>query len=58
MLLDIPSNGLDSPTALEFIGMARELTTQSQCLTAMSIYQGSKAILPYFDKVVVINSGR
>ena len=36
----------------------RELTTQSQCVTAMSIYQGSEAILPYFDKVVVINSGR
>ena len=36
----------------------RELTTQSQCVTAMSIYQGSEAILPHFDKVAVINSGR
>ena len=58
MLLDNPTNGLDSSTAVEFIEMMRELTTQSQCVTAMSIYQGSEAILPYFDKVAVINSGR
>ena len=27
-------------------------------MTAMSVYQGSDAIVPYFDKVVVINAGR
>ena len=38
--------------------MMREWTLQSQCVTAMSVYQGSDAIMPFFDKVVVINSGR
>ncbi|KAL2817468.1 ABC transporter PeaB1 [Aspergillus cavernicola] len=56
--LDNPTNGLDSSTALEFIEMMREWTHQSQCVTAMSVYQGSDAIVPYFDKVVVINAGR
>ena len=36
----------------------REFTNQSGCATAMSIYQGSDAIVPLFDKVLVINSGR
>ncbi|KAK9847754.1 hypothetical protein MYU51_018257 [Penicillium brevicompactum] len=56
--LDNPTNGLDSSTALEFMEMMREWTQQSQCVTAMSVYQGSDAIVPYFDKVVVINAGR
>ncbi|KAH8434304.1 uncharacterized protein LDX57_011950 [Aspergillus melleus] len=56
--LDNPTNGLDSSTALEFMEMMHEWTQQSQCVTAMSVYQGSDAIIPYFDKVVVINAGR
>ncbi|PLB53350.1 ABC transporter [Aspergillus steynii IBT 23096] len=56
--LDNPTNGLDSSTALEFMEMMHEWTLQSQCVTAMSVYQGSDAIIPYFDKVVVINAGR
>ncbi|OJJ38758.1 hypothetical protein ASPWEDRAFT_48910 [Aspergillus wentii DTO 134E9] len=56
--LDNPTNGLDSSTALEFMEMMREWTLQSQCVTAMSVYQGSDTIVPYFDKVIVINSGR
>ena len=38
--------------------MMRAFTDQSRCATAMSIYQGSDAILPLFDKVLVLNSGR
>ena len=38
--------------------MMREFTNQSGCASAMSIYQGSDAIMPLFDKVLVINSGR
>lgn len=38
--------------------MVREWTVQSKCVTVMSVYQGSDAIIPYFNKVVVINSGR
>ncbi|KAJ5104977.1 hypothetical protein NUU61_002324 [Penicillium alfredii] len=56
--LDNPTNGLDSSTALEFMEMMREWTLQSQCVTAMSVYQGSDSIMPFFDKVVVINAGR
>ncbi len=56
--LDSPTNGLDSSTAREFFQMMREFTNQSQCATAMSIYQGSDTIVPYFDKALVINSGR
>ena len=36
----------------------REFTNQSGCAAAMSVYQGSDGILPLFDKVLVINSGR
>ncbi|THC91365.1 hypothetical protein EYZ11_009180 [Aspergillus tanneri] len=56
--LDNPTHGLDSSTALEFIELMREWTNQSHCVTAMSVYQASDAIMPYFDKVLVINSGR
>jgi len=38
--------------------MMRAFTDQSHCATAMSIYQGSDAIVGLFDKVLVINSGR
>ncbi|KAJ5972447.1 CDR ABC transporter [Penicillium vulpinum] len=56
--LDNPTHGLDSSTAVEFMEMMREWTTQSQCVAAMSVYQASDAIVSYFDKVMVINSGR
>ncbi|CAH0003728.1 unnamed protein product, partial [Clonostachys byssicola] len=55
--LDNPTNGLDSSTALEFVEMMREYTRQSGCATIMSIYQGSDAMVPMFDKVAVINQG-
>ena len=58
LCLDNPTSGLDSSTAVEFLQMMRAFTDQSRCATAMSIYQGSDAILPLFDKVLVINSGR
>lgn len=58
LCLDNPTNGLDSSTALEFIQMMREYTTQSRSATVMSVYQGSDAMVPIFDKVLVINQGR
>ncbi len=58
LCLDNPTSGLDSSTALEFLQMMREFTNQNRCASAMSIYQGSDAIVPLFDKVCVINSGR
>ncbi len=57
LCLDNPTSGLDSSTAVEFLQMMRAFTDQSRCATAMSIYQGSDAIVRLFDKVVVINSG-
>ncbi|CAG9941664.1 unnamed protein product [Clonostachys rosea f. rosea IK726] len=57
MCLDNPTNGLDSSTALEFVEMMREYTRQSGCATIMSIYQGSDAMVPMFDKIAVINQG-
>lgn len=36
----------------------REFTNQHGCSTAMSLYQGSDSMVPLFDKVLVINSGR
>ena len=56
--MDNPTSGLDSSTALELLQTVREFTYQSNCAAAMSIYQGSDAIVPLFDKVIVINSGR
>ncbi|KAI0966753.1 ABC transporter PeaB1 [Xylaria arbuscula] len=58
LCLDNPTNGLDSSTALDFIQMMREFTSQHECSTAMSVYQGSNAMVPLFDKVLVINGGR
>lgn len=58
LCLDNPTNGLDSSTAIEFIEMMREYTTQSGCATVMSVYQGSDAMVPLFDKVLAINQGR
>ena len=58
LCLDNPTSGLDSSTAVEFLQMMRAFTDQSRCATAMSIYQGSDAIVQLFDKVLVINSGR
>lgn len=58
LCLDNPTNGLDSSTALEFVKMMREFTSQHGCATAMSIYQGSDSMVPLFDKVLVINRGR
>ena len=58
LCLDNPTSGLDSSTAVEFLQMIRTFTDQSRCATAMSVYQGSDAIVRLFDKVLVINSGR
>lgn len=55
---DNPTSGLDSSTAVEFIQLMRELTRQSGCTSAISLYQGSNAMVPLFDKVLVINTGR
>lgn len=58
LCLDNPTNGLDSSTALDFIRTMREFTLQRGCATAMSVYQGSNAMVPLFDKILVINGGR
>ena len=58
LCLDNPTNGLDSSTALEFIEMMREYTKQSRSTTVMSVYQGSDAMIPLFDKVIVVSKGR
>ncbi|KAJ5578814.1 uncharacterized protein N7459_007778 [Penicillium hispanicum] len=55
---DNPTAGLDSSTALEFVQMMREYAKQSNCPVVMSLYQGSDEMVPLFDKVAVINSGR
>ncbi|KAI9841060.1 MAG: hypothetical protein M1837_001031 [Sclerophora amabilis] len=57
MCYDNPTSGLDSSIALEFVQMMREFTNQSQCATAMSVYQASDSMVPLFDKVMVINAG-
>ncbi|KAI1812305.1 ABC transporter [Poronia punctata] len=58
LCLDNPTNGLDSATALDFMQMLREFTTQHGCSTAVSLYQGSDSMVPLFDKVLIINGGR
>ncbi|KAI8631803.1 ABC transporter [Xylariaceae sp. FL1651] len=58
LCLDNPTNGLDSATALDFVQMMREFTSQHGCSTVMSVYQGSDSMVPLFDKVLVINGGR
>lgn len=58
LCLDNPTNGLDSATALDFVNMMREYTTQHGCSTVMSVYQASDAMVEKFDKVLVINGGR
>ncbi|KAH8698121.1 P-loop containing nucleoside triphosphate hydrolase protein [Phaeosphaeriaceae sp. PMI808] len=55
---DNPTAGLDSSTALEFVQMLHEYARQTNTGVAMSLYQGSDEMVPLFDKVSVINSGR
>ncbi|KAJ2978980.1 hypothetical protein NUW58_g7322 [Xylaria curta] len=58
LCIDNPTIGLDSSTALGFVQMMREFTSQHGCSTAMSVYQASDSMVPLFDKALVINSGR
>ncbi|KAK7756965.1 hypothetical protein SLS62_000981 [Diatrype stigma] len=58
LCLDNPTNGLDSAIALDYVQMMRHFTNQHGCSTVMSVYQGSEAMIPLFDKVLVINGGR
>ncbi|TGJ84785.1 hypothetical protein E0Z10_g3954 [Xylaria hypoxylon] len=58
LCIDNPTNGLDSSTALDFMQLLRQFTTQHGCSTAVSLYQGSDSMVPLFDKVLVINGGR
>ncbi|KAI8945457.1 P-loop containing nucleoside triphosphate hydrolase protein [Xylaria longipes] len=58
LCFDNPTRGLDSSTAIRVARLLREYTTQSQCCTAMSLYQASDAIANCFDKVLVLNEGR
>ncbi|KJZ79725.1 hypothetical protein HIM_01194 [Hirsutella minnesotensis 3608] len=55
---DNPTRGLDSSTTLNFARMCREYAKQSNCVTAMSLYQASDAVATCFDKVLVLNEGR
>ncbi|KAI1111027.1 ATP-binding cassette transporter [Nemania sp. NC0429] len=58
LCFDNPTRGLDSSTATRVARLLREYTTQSQCCTAVSLYQASDAIANCFDKVLVLNEGR
>ncbi|KAI0003557.1 ABC transporter PeaB1 [Xylariaceae sp. FL0662B] len=58
LCLDNPTNGLDSSTALDYIQMMRDFTSQHGCSTVMSVYQGSDSMVRLFDKVLAINGGR
>ncbi|GME35985.1 uncharacterized protein K452DRAFT_322935 [Neofusicoccum parvum] len=39
------------------VSLAEAMATCPECATAMSVYQGSDAMVPLFDKVLVINGG-
>ncbi|KAF2142292.1 uncharacterized protein K452DRAFT_226952 [Aplosporella prunicola CBS 121167] len=55
---DNSTRGLDSSTALGFVQLIRNSTTNLRSTAVMSIYQASDAIYDNFDKVTLLYEGR
>ena len=52
------TRGLDSSTALKFVQALCIATDITRITTAMSVYQASKTVYDYLDKVCVVYEGR
>ncbi|KAI1467619.1 P-loop containing nucleoside triphosphate hydrolase protein [Daldinia caldariorum] len=57
-MLDNSTRGLDSSTALEFVGLLRRLADESHSTVLMTMYQASENMYQKFDKVTVLYEGR
>jgi ATP-binding cassette, subfamily G (WHITE), member 2, PDR len=59
-MFSFPSStrGLDSSTALEFVGALRAVTDVNRLATIVSLYQAGESLYEKFDKVCVIYEGR
>eukprot|EP00051_Salpingoeca_urceolata_P027667 m.482683 g.482683 ORF g.482683 m.482683 type:complete len:647 (-) comp22631_c0_seq1:199-2139(-) len=57
LLLDEPTTGLDSRTALNLVTSLRELAQNEHCAIVMSIHQPSSQIWAKFDKVLLVTKG-
>ncbi|KAI1457887.1 P-loop containing nucleoside triphosphate hydrolase protein [Annulohypoxylon moriforme] len=55
---DNSTRGLDSSTALEFVGLLRRLADESHSTVLMTMYQASENMYQKFDKVTVLYEGR
>ncbi len=58
MMLDSPTHGLDSSTALDFIRMIRNMTTTSRKTVVVALYQAGENLFNEFDKVTLLYLGR
>ncbi|EGB12537.1 hypothetical protein AURANDRAFT_19424, partial [Aureococcus anophagefferens] len=57
VLLDEPTTGLDSTTALDFVNAMRRLAARDATLLC-TIHQPTEEIFNLFDKILVIGDGR
>lgn len=55
LLLDEPTTGLDSSTALSLVTMLRNLARQEQLIIAMTIHQPSSKIFALFQQVYIMS---
>ncbi|KIY48466.1 hypothetical protein FISHEDRAFT_73662 [Fistulina hepatica ATCC 64428] len=54
----VPTRGLDSSTALEFVQALRVASDMTKMTTVCALYQAGEPLYQLFDKVCVINDGR
>ncbi|PWN32591.1 uncharacterized protein FA14DRAFT_161962 [Meira miltonrushii] len=58
MLLDNPTRGLDSSTAVEVVQALRTLTDETQISLISSMYQAGQSLTRMFEKVTLLYEGR
>lgn len=58
LLLDNPTRGLDSSTAVEVVQALRTLTDETQIALISSMYQAGQSLTRMFEKVTLLYEGR
>ncbi len=58
LFLDEPTSGLDSDTALRLVASLHRIAHEQQRSVVLSVHQPGSAMLPFFDRVIVLSHGR
>ena len=54
IVLDEPTTGLDSNTALEIIYMLRKYAHENNCMVIASVHQPGEGLFSYFDDLIIL----